>query len=235
MRLTEPKSAPSDMSVKDRRPANGNTLAEVVVEQISQRISDGQYRPGDRLVEADLARDLSVGRQTIREALRRLESNLYIRFEPNRGAMVARPTAEEVTGMLRVRSVIAGLGARAAAERIDLPGHRERVSILFSNLEEERALGLPGRHRSHNGRFHRAINEMSGINYVGALMDQVNIPLLYDVYFREMTQEQWETNLSDHYDLARAIMNGDGDAAEHFARRHSCRSIEIANAIADRL
>lgn len=214
--------------------ASNTTIAQLLVDNITRRIVHGEYRPGERLVEADLAADFGVGRGSIREALRRLEANHYVKFEPNRGAMVARPTAKQVTDMLRIRGAIAGLGARAAAERIDLPGHREKVLQVIKDVGDELEAMDPLFHRRGNGRFHRALNDLSGIEGISELMDQVNIPMLYELYFRDLTEEQWKVNLDDHFDLARAILAGDGDAAEAIAKRHMHRMIERANQIADR-
>jgi DNA-binding GntR family transcriptional regulator len=216
------------------RKGTGTTLAQTLVDEITKRIVHGDYRPGERLIEADLAADFGVGRGSIREALRRLEANRYIRFEPNRGAMVSRPTEKQVTDMLRIRGAIAGLGARAAAERIDVPGHREAVIRLIEEIQQERNEALPGNHRRGNGRFHRTLNDMSGIEDIGELMDQVNIPMLYELYFRDLAEEQWRINLEDHYDLARAVLAGDGDAAEAIAKRHMNRMIDRAKSIAER-
>lgn len=223
----------AEADVQSTQKAAGSTLAQTLVEQITQRIVRGEYSPGERLVEADLASDFGVGRGSIREALRRLEANRYIQFEPNRGAMVSRPSGKQVTDMLRIRAVIAGLGARAAAERIDLPGHREIVRQLLTEIEGE-SFESPAFHRKGNGHFHRLLNDLSGIEKIGELMDQVNIPMLYEIYFRDLTEEQWRVNLDDHFDLARAILAGDGDAAEAIAKRHMHRMIDRAMSIAER-
>ena len=224
----------ADADVLSTQKTAGSTLARTLVEQITHRIVRGEYSPGERLVEADLAADFGVGRGSIREALRRLEANRYIQFEPNRGAMVSRPSGKQVTDMLRIRAVIAGLGARAAAERIDLPGHRETVREVLAEIELELSRESPAYHRKGNGHFHRVLNDLSGIEKIGELMDQVNIPMLYEIYFRDLTEEQWRVNLDDHVDLARAILAGDGDAAEAIAKRHMHRMIDRAMSIAER-
>ena len=232
MELNESKMAET---IKQERQGRARNVTSSVASIISRRIIDGTYRPGERLIEADLAKDLGVGRGSVREALRRLEGNCYIAFEPNRGAMVARPNPEEITAMLRVRTVIAGLGGRAAAERIEQPGNRKKVQDLLERLQTERDRESPAQHRANNGFFHRTLNEISNIRYITELIDQVNIPVLYELYFRDLTREQWLNNLDDHYDLARAVLNGDAEAAEHFAERHMSRMIEIAKAIGERL
>lgn len=219
---------------EERRGANGS-VTDYVMTEVARRIVDGEYRPGRRLIEVELTRDLRVGRSSVREALRRLEINRFIRLEPNRGATVARPSREEIVAQFRIREVISGLGARAAAERIDLPGHKEIAEQLLRDVDQQIAGGNEKNHRQENGRFHRAINDMSGIADIGNLLDQQNYPILHTIYFRDLTHAQWQRNMADHFDIARAIYHGDADAAEHFARRHMRRMVDIAVAIADRL
>ncbi len=213
----------------------GGSVVDYVLTEIARRIVNGDYHPGQRLVEADLTQDLGVSRSSVREALRRLEINRFIRIEPNRGATVATPTRDEIVQQFRIREVISGLGARAAAERIEQPGHKALVLQLLAEVEEQTARGSETNHRRENGRFHRTINEMSGIPDIGELLDQFNFPILHTIYFRDLSHEHWERNMSDHLDIARAVLHGDALAAEHFARQHMHRMVDIAIAIAERL
>ncbi|MBL0421083.1 GntR family transcriptional regulator [Ramlibacter sp. AW1] len=216
-------------------PRPSGSVSDYVLHEIARRIVDGIYRPGQRIVEADVTRDLGVSRSSVREAFRRLENNRFIRIEPNRGATVAAPQRADIVAQFRIREVIAGLGARMAAERIDLPGHRELARGLLQDIDAQLKAGTPERHRTENGRFHRTINDMSGIPEVGELLDQFNFPILHTIYFRDLAVEAWRENLSDHLDIGRAVLHGDPVAAEHFARRHMHRSVDIAIEIAERL
>lgn len=211
------------------------SVADFVFDEISRRVVAGEYRPGQRLVEADLTRDLGVSRSSVREALRRLEHNSFIRLEPNRGATVAAPNRAEIEAMFRVREVIAGLGARAAAERIDLPGNREKIVALLDQVTAQEHANRVDNHRTENGVFHRTINTMSAIDAVGQLMDQFNFPILHAIYFRDLQYDHWRLNLVDHMDIGRAILHGDGYAAEHFARKHMQRMVPIAIEICEQL
>lgn len=161
--------------------------------------------------------------------------NRFIRLEPNRGATVATPAREEIVAQFRIREVISGLGARAAAERIAMPGHRAKVEALLNEIEDQTARNTEVHHRKENGRFHRAINEMSGIPDIGDLLDQFNFPILHTIYFRDLSHEHWMRNMSDHLDIARAVLHGDAIAAEHFARQHMHRMVDIAVTIAEQL
>lgn len=224
----------ADAEAPHIRRRSGSTLSSTLVDRITDRIQHGFYQPGERLIEIELARDFGVSRGSIREALRRLEANHYVRFEPNRGAMVACPNLDEVIAMLRIRSVIAGLGARMAAERIGLAGNHAKVAALIPAIDHELEHGSAGQHRDENLGFHQVLNAVSGTDYIGELISTVSIPMLYDIYFRELSDDQWRTNLEDHRDLARAVLAGDGDAAELFAKRHMLRMMDIAHAISKR-
>ncbi|TFY97272.1 GntR family transcriptional regulator [Ramlibacter rhizophilus] len=230
-------SRPADVIVPFAAPAGGprGSVADYVLNEIARRIVDGTYRPGQRIVEAEVTRDLGVSRSSVREALRRLENNRFIRVEPNRGATVATPQPADIVAQFRIREVIAGLGARMAAERIGLPGHRELAARLLEEIDAQMQAGVPTRHRAENGRFHRTINDMSGIAEIGELLDQFNFPILHSIYFRDLSLENWKENMGDHLDIGRAVLHGDGVAAEHFARRHMHRSVDIAIVIAERL
>lgn len=218
----------------DGQRPNG-TVADFVLHEIARRIVDGEYQPGQRLVEADITKDLGVSRSSVREAFRRLEINRFIKTEAHRGATVATPEPEEILAQFRIREVISGLGARMAAERVELPGNRQTVQDLLIDIEAQCLADSPAQHRAENGRFHRAVNTMSGMKDIGELLDQFNFPILHTIYFRDLTHEHWLQNMSDHLDIARAILNGDGDAAEHFAKRHMHRMVDIAIGIAQSL
>lgn len=234
MIVTTPRDAivPFFQPQDERRDGS---VSDFVITEIARRIVDGEYRPGQRLVEADITRDLGVSRSSVREAFRRLEVNRFIRTEPHRGATVATPEPDEIEAQFRIREVISGLGARMAAERIDLPGHRGIVERLLADIDAQCRADTQQSHRAENGRFHRAVNNMSGLPDIGELLDQFNFPILHTIYFRDLSHAHWRQNMSDHLDIARAIAHGDPIAAEHFAKQHMHRMVDIAIEIAQSL
>lgn len=219
----------------EARRGRDGSVSDFVITEIARRIVDGEYRPGQRLVEADITQDLGVSRSSVREAFRRLETNRFIKVEPHRGATVATPEPAEILAQFRIREVVSGLGARMAAERVHLPGNREIAEGLLADVEAQRARGSEKNHRAENGRFHRAINDMSGVPDIGELLDQFNFPILHTIYFRDLEPAAWERNMSDHLDMARAILHGDAIAAEHFAKLHMHRMVDVAIGIAESL
>ena len=89
-----------------------------VVRAIKSAIFRGELKLGQRVLEEDLAAALHISRATVREALRRLEQVGLIQIKARRGIFVTRLTLLEIERSCRLRSVLEGLAARYASERL---------------------------------------------------------------------------------------------------------------------
>jgi len=85
--------------------------------QIRRWIVEGRLRPGERLVEQRLAEELELSRTPIREALRMLQSEGLVRFEPNRGARVRSLTVADIDDLYELRGRLEAMAAELAAVR----------------------------------------------------------------------------------------------------------------------
>src|SRR5215472_4492432 len=94
------------------RPA---PLRQSVYEALVELVIAGRLTPGQHLVETDLARQLGVSRQPVREALHRLEAEGWVDLRPSQGAFVHVPTDSEVNELLDVRALLEAETARLAA------------------------------------------------------------------------------------------------------------------------
>src|SRR5579875_2950750 len=90
-------------------------LRHSVYEALVELIVGGGLQPGEHLVESDLARQLGVSRQPVREALHRLEAEGWVDLRPSQGAFVHVPTDREVDQLLDVRELLEVQTARLAA------------------------------------------------------------------------------------------------------------------------
>lgn len=124
----------ADMSSRVARVAA--PLREQVLELLHQEIAEMRLRPGQRLVERELVERIGVSRTTIREVLRQLSAEGLVTTIPQKGAIVAIPSAKEATEVYEVRAVLEGIMARHFAERAS----DERVAELreaFISMEAE--------------------------------------------------------------------------------------------------
>lgn len=208
------------------------SVVDGIVRAISDDIINGLYRPGERLVEAELARRYSGGRNSIREAMQRLRDAHFIYLEANRGATVSDPDAAEILSVFDVRETLLGLGARLAAQRV---GMGEGMDVALALEDEVRAqIAAPNRttYGSDNLRFHRTVNSLSGNDHIAELMLRYRLPILDSIYWRDISEEGMLEDLREHADIIRAVVRGDAVAAEHFARLHEQKKRTVAIEIA---
>ena len=78
----------------------------------------GHIPPGERLVEAEIARQMGISRGPLREAIRQLEQDGLVEYRPRRGAVVAELTRERVLDAYSTRVELEGFAARLAAQRM---------------------------------------------------------------------------------------------------------------------
>lgn len=123
-------------SAKTRRKTSARANSQELVDALRERIIRGELEPGQRLREVTLASEFGVSRIPLREALRELTSEGFVRSEYYGGTFVARMDAEAAHDLLDVRAVLEPLAAAQAAMRC-APDHLETFYRLLS--EGERA------------------------------------------------------------------------------------------------
>lgn len=139
---------------------NRAILREQVKEILLKRILDGEYKPGDRLVELQIAQEFGVSQAPVREALRELEALGFVESEPYRGSRVRAVTQAELTEIYPVRAALEEVAARAAAQR--LAGNVEALKAELEAMHEAAEKGELYEQVQHDVEFHRLIVEASG-------------------------------------------------------------------------
>ena len=93
-------------------------LRDVVFQTLRQAILKGELKPGERLMEIQLAQKLGVSRTPVREALRKLELEGLVIMIPRRGAIVADITIQDLNDVLEVRIVLENMAIEKACARM---------------------------------------------------------------------------------------------------------------------
>ncbi len=97
---------PDPMTTKKETAESPRTLNDSVAETLRNRITLGEFHPGQRLSEAALSESLAISRNTLREVFRLLTQEGLLRYEPNRGVFVATPDMSSIIDIYRVRRII---------------------------------------------------------------------------------------------------------------------------------
>jgi DNA-binding GntR family transcriptional regulator len=191
-------------------------------ELILDAIDGGAYRPGDRLVESELADRFGVSRTPIREALQRMETQGLVARD-GRSLIVASLDHTQLAELYVVRGELEGLAARLAA-RAAAP---EEVRVLREMLEADRALlGDPEALSRANRRFHRQIHLASHNRFLVQQLDLVHRSMALLASTSLAAQGRPKGTLDEHEAIVRAIEAGDGEAADAALREHISRAFE---------
>jgi DNA-binding GntR family transcriptional regulator len=196
-------------------------LRQSVYEILVELVVSGALRPGQHLVESELARQLGVSRQPVREALHRLEAEGWIDLRPSQGAYVHVPTDKEIDQLLDVRELLEGATARLAA-RAATP---EAVASLRATWQEGMAAVASGDVAAAvaaNNAFHAAVAAVAGNTVLEELSEIVGRRVRW--HYRQVAPVRGHESWSEHAELVAAIEEGDEDRAAALARVHTDRT-----------
>lgn len=195
-----------------------------IVRAIIRGLYEGEYASGQRLIEPELMTQFDVSRSTVRESIRRMESEGIVIVVPHRGAVIRKMSVPEALDALTVMQLCVGLAARQAAERIEANGGRRRFEKAWDDLQECRHLADGYDLLIARNRFYRAITEISENHELRRIIPSIQVHLIRRDYSLSS-----ETRFEDYARIAKAIMAGDGAAAEAAAHRHIAKIITLVH------
>jgi DNA-binding GntR family transcriptional regulator len=183
---------------------------------ILEAIDVGVYKPGDRLVESDLAERFGVSRTPIREALQRLETQSLLARD-GRSLIVASLDHNQMAELYVVRTELEGLAARLAARHAS----EEEIQVLREMVDDDRALlQNPGALARANRRFHKQIHLASHNRYLVQQLDLVHRSMALMATTSLAAQGRGEIALAEHLAIVEAISKRDEAAAYRALRDH---------------
>src|SRR5271156_21230 len=128
------RSAPRKSDGTVERERAKMTSPDRVVDAITRNLRAGVFVPGQRLIEADLTKELRVSRGPVREALKRLAAEGVLTVTRNRGAYVRALSRVEVRDSLVVLEALVGLMANLAARHIGEADNADRMREAYRRL-----------------------------------------------------------------------------------------------------
>ena len=196
-------------------------LRQSVYDALIDLIVRGELPPGQHMVETDLARQLGVSRQPIREALHRMEAEGWVDLRPSQGAFVHVPTDSEVDELLDVRALLEAETARLAA-RTSSPAQVARLREICLEGKAAAAADEFSDAVTVNSLFHAEVAAIGGNAVLAELADIVGRRVQW--YYRLVAPERGPGSWTEHDELIDAIEENDADRAESLARKHTERT-----------
>ncbi|HHW47189.1 MAG TPA: GntR family transcriptional regulator [Clostridiaceae bacterium] len=204
----------SKVNLNDYKP-----LREVIFNTLREAIIVGELKPGERLMEVQLAEKMGVSRTPVREAIRKLELEGLVNMVPRKGAHVADLSVKDIMDALEVRACVDGLATALAAERItdDELKELKRVQQQFAQYVEKGNLqGLIKKDVEFHDIIYNSSRNEKLIQITNNLREQVQ-------RFRVIYLKDYDSTreiIKEHTDIYEALLKRDRQLAQEAAQRH---------------
>ena len=200
---------------------------DAVREAIRALVIDGELRPGDRLVERQLADRLGVSRVPVREALQQLAREGFAEERPTRGMVVSRLSEDDIDALFQVRDALEGVVCQRAAAADDaalahLDAVVRRTADALSRGDLRAAV-------ESNAAFHEAL-----VDLAGPVLASVMEPVAGRMRWLLSQHEDPAAMNADHDAIARALRERDVKTARRLCRGHLAASRAAVRAAAGR-
>ena len=200
----------------DEAPRHG-ARSEHAYRRLRPAIQDGTFKPGQRIMEIEMAQWLNVSRTPVRDAIRRLEAEGMLAHEPRNGLVVATLDRQAVMELYVMREVLEGTAARLCARHASDMEVHELEQLVRREREMQGDYEALAR---HNRRFHESVHRGAHNRYLEKSLYAVTDSMGLLGKSQMLMPHRARTALAEHSELAKAIKNRDADAAEQAARRH---------------
>lgn len=188
-------------------------------DQIENCILTGEFRPGERLDEVQLASRFDVSRTPVREALMQLGAIGLVEIRPRRGAVVVDPGPERIFEMFEVMAELEAMAGVMAARR----HHEHDSSAIVDALGKCREAAESDdtdRYYYENEVFHRAIYAASHSGFLEEQCSALHRRLRPYRRLQLRVRNRMSVSLAEHEEIVRAILAGEADLASATLRKH---------------
>lgn len=206
------------MDIRKNQIIRRRVLREDINNYLQQAIINGNIRPGERIVETRIAKELGVSQAPIREALRELELMGLIETVPFQGAFVKKLSKKDLWDTYQVRALLEGLAAKEAALKIT-KRELDRLEELTKRMESASQRGRVKEFVELNIAFHRQILEASGNKLLYKLWNIVHLGQWTSIT-TQITQRSLPELAERHELILEKLKVQDALGAEQSAQHH---------------
>lgn len=193
------------------------TARSLVVSRLREEVLSGRLPYGERLLQADVAARFRVSTTPVREAFRELATLGLVQILPHRGAVVTRPSSEELAEIYHVRTLVEPVSIAWAAER------RPQAAVEQARklLAEMRTPANADVSAQLNRRFHALLARSCGNDHLAELvLNLLDLSTPYIVRVLQHDQGQLTRQAAEHEDILEACERGDPARAYAASLRH---------------
>jgi len=199
--------------------AQAPNLVEQVRDALLGEIASGQLKPGERIIQEQIAQALGVSRQPVQQALLLLRNQGVLRDAGGRGLIVTPLNPDRVEHVYQIRAAIEGMACRLAAEKQAEQARKQGAALIEAGRKAVASGSVP-KMIAADIRFHEFLYDMAGNPLIGPAMD-THLTYTQRAMGEVLVQDQSPRDIWDqHAAILEAIAAGDPDTAEKLAREH---------------
>jgi len=172
-------------------------LHQEVVVRLRERIVEGRIAPGAKLNERELSAALQVSRTPLREAIRMLAAEGLVELKPNRGAVVAQMSQQDVADTFELIAALEGQSGELAAQRITPAELAELRALHFEMLAAHARGDLPTYYRL-NAQIHVGINAAARNKVLTQTWANINARLQALRFRSNVDHAKWKRAVAQH-------------------------------------
>lgn len=194
-------------------------LREVIFNTLREAIIVGELKPGERLMEVQLAEKMGVSRTPVREAIRKLELEGLVEMYPRKGALVANLSVKDIMDVLEVRATLDGLASSLSAARITDEEIKElkHVQSQFMNyIDKDNLQGSIKKDVEFHDIIYRSSRNDKLLQIANNLREQIQ--RFRVIYLKDFSSTS--ELVKEHTDILDAIIRQDTEASRDYAQRH---------------
>ena len=195
-------------------------LSQKVYQVLKIEIIKGSLKPRTKLLEGKIAEQMGVSRTPVREALKQLAVEGFVKTNPNLGVVVVEFSLEDIREVLRIRKVLEGLATSIAAKKINkaeikkLEKIIEQMSISINNNDLLAYSDL-------NGEFHNLILKVCGNKcLIKICVNLSSSEHRFKIRSLRSNLGRLKYSLKEHQEIVKALKKGDSIQAERLSQLH---------------
>jgi DNA-binding GntR family transcriptional regulator len=195
------------------------SLADQVKDVLLDRIIKSRYKPGDRLVELTIAKELEVSQAPVREAFQRLEAMRFVESRPNRGTFVREITDREMGESTTVRGFLEEAAARKAAHV--LKGRVDELRAELKGMNDALNRNDFDAVTRHNVNFHRMIVHASDNQVLIDVWESLAFEAKSRICAQKAAHAVMLKGIKSSEPIVEAFARGDGETAGRLLRKQT--------------
>ncbi len=210
------------MATKD--PISRTSLHTEVTARLRSLIVESQIKPGERVPELEISKDLGVSRTPIREALKVLASEGLVDLLPLRGAVVKTFSDKDASDILEVMGLLENFAAQKACQ-----ADQKKIDRVLAMHKKMKLLFVKGKRPEYfelNQKIHDSLVEMSGNESLMMVHSMLSKRMRSLRYSGNSTPDNWRGALEDHEEIATALGKRDMKAIKKAVNDHFANTIQ---------